>query len=216
MNRKLLFAAPLILAACGSNGTVSMDATSDDLSDNAQGIVTASSGTDLTTVKSVNVTVDEIWAHVENKDAKDSITGESISDDDKSWELVSSDDVVLDLMTVRNNATKPLGDIEMPAGKITQLRLKLKGTTAEGDRFRIPGAVTEADGTVCDLTLPKSAISPGVKISGTFKAMQIENGGKYHAIINLKLKDSAKDTATTGTCTYRLNPEMKVKKYEVK
>lgn len=214
MNRKFLFAAPLILAACGSNGTVSMDATSDDLSDNAQGVVSAF-GTDLTTVQSVKVTVDEIWAHVEDtKEAKDSITGESVSDDDKKWQLVSSDDVVLDLMTVRNNATKPLGDIPVPAGKITQIRLKLKGTTADGDRFRIPGAVTETDGTVCDLTLPKSAINPGVKISGVFKAMQIENGGKYHAIINIKLKDSAKES-TTGTCTYRLNPEMKVKKYEV-
>jgi hypothetical protein len=213
MKRKLLFVAPLVLAACSSGGNMSLDVTSDDLGENAQS-VTASA--DLTTVKSVSVTVDEIWAHVDDKDSKeDSITGESISDAGDKWQLISDEDVTLDLMTVRNNATKPLGDLELPEGKITQIRLKLKGTEAVGDRFRVVGAVTETNGNACDLTLPKSAISPGVKISGVFKAMKIEAGGKYHAIINIKLKDSEKLADGGTACVYRLNPELKVKKYEI-
>lgn len=215
MKRKLLFIAPLVLAACSNGGSVNLDVTSDDLGENAQGVVSAYA-TDLTTVKAVTVTVDEIWAHVDNKDDKadDSITGESISDDGDKWQLISDEDRAIDLMTVRNNATKPLGDLELPAGKITQIRLKLKAGEAVGDRFRVVGAVTEADGTVCDLTLPKSAINPGVKISGVFKAMKIEAGGKYHAIINIKLKDSEK-LADGSTCAYKLNPVLKVKKYAI-
>lgn len=215
MKRKLLFLAPLVLAACSNGGSMNLDVTSDDLGENAQGVVSAYAGTDLTTVKAVSVTVDEIWAHVDDKEAKeDSITGESISDDGDKWQLISDEDRTIDLMTVRNNATKPLGDLELPAGKITQIRLKLKAGEAVGDRFRVVGAVTEADGTVCDLTLPKSAINPGVKISGVFKAMKIEAGGKYHAVINLKLKESEK-VADGSTCAYKLNPVLKVKKYEI-
>ena len=219
MKRKLLFLAPLVLAACSNGGSVNLDVTSDDLGENAQGVVSAYS-TDLTTVQAVNVTVDEIWAHVDNKDDDkgsddDSITGESVSDDGDKWQLISDEDRTIDLMTVRNNATKPLGDLEMPEGKITQIRLKLKGAEAVGDRFRVVGAVTETNGNVCDLTLPKSAINPGVKISGVFKAMKIEAGGKYHAIINIKLKDSEKLADGGTACVYKLNPVLKVKKYEI-
>jgi hypothetical protein len=216
MNRKLLFVAPFVLAACGGGGTMNLDITSDE-SDNALGggSVTASSGVDLSKIQSVKVQVDEVWAHVDNKDAKDDVKGEDISDSGDKWQLVSEEDRELDLMTVRNNATKPLGELEMPAGKITQIRLKLKGGTEAGDRLRIAGAVVETSGTACDLSVPKSAVSPGVKISGAFKAMQIENGGKYHAIINLKLTDTTKETDGT-TCVYKLNPVLKVKKYEVK
>jgi hypothetical protein len=214
MKRKLLFLAPLVLAACSNGGNMNVDVTSDDLGENAQGVVSAF-GTDLTTVKAVNVTVDEIWAHVDDKEAKeDSITGESISDDGDKWQLISDEDRTIDLMTVRNNATRPLGELELPAGKITQIRLKLKAGEAVGDHFRVVGAVTEADGTVCDLRLPKSAINPGVKISGVFKAMKIEAGGKYRAVINLKLKESEK-LADGTTCAYKLNPVLKVKKYEI-
>jgi hypothetical protein len=210
MNRKLLFVAPFVLAACGGGGTMNLDVTSDE-SDNAQSIVTAS-GVDLSKIQSVKVTVDEVWAHVDNKDAKDDVKGEDVSDNGDKWELVSEEDREIDLMTVRNNATKPLGELEMPEGKITQIRLKLKGGTESGDRFRIAGAVTESNGTACDLSVPKSAISPGVKISGAFKAMKIEAGGKYHAIINLKLTDTTKESDGT-TCVYKLNPVLKVKKY---
>lgn len=213
MNRKLLLVAPFVLAGCGGAGTMNLDITSDE-SDSALGLVTASA-VDLSKIQSVKVTVDEIWAHVDNKDAKDDVKGEDVADDGDKWELVSEADQELDLMTVRDNATKPLGELELPEGKVTQIRLKLKGGTESGDRFRIAGAVTEVGGATCDLSVPKSAISPGVKISGVFKAMKIEAGGKYHAIINLKLTDTTKESDGTA-CVYKLNPVLKVKKYEVK
>jgi hypothetical protein len=223
MKRNLLLVAPLFLVACGG-GSLSLDINSDDAAENTSlSSVRSSLGetVDLTTVKSVKVTVSEIWAHVEDKDVKtdeagdDKVEGSKIDDSSKHWEQVSSTENTFDLMTVRNDATKPLGDLAVPAGKITQIRLKLKGTAAEGsDKYRIAGAVEEANGTVCDLIVPASAINPGVKIEGVFKAMKIEASGKAHAVISLKLKDSEK-LSGTGTCAYRLNPVLKVKKFEL-
>lgn len=223
MKRNLLLVAPLFLVACGG-GSLSVDINSDDAAENTSLSSTRSSlgeAVDLTTVKSVKVTVSEIWVHVEDKDVKtdeagdDKVEGSKIDDSSKHWEQVSSSENTFDLMTVRNDATKPLGDLAVPTGKITQIRLKLKGTAAEGsDKYRIAGAVEEANGTVCDLIVPASAINPGVKIDGVFKAMKIEASGKHHAVISLKLKDSEK-LSGTGTCAYRLNPVLKVKKYEL-
>jgi hypothetical protein len=222
LKRNLLLVAPLFLAACGG-GSLSLDINSDDAAENTtlSSVRALGESVDLTTVKSVKVTVSEIWVHVEDVATKtddandDKVEGSKIDDSSKHWEQVSSEEHSFDLMTVRNDATKPLGDLTVPEGKITQIRLKLKGTAAEGsDKYRIAGAVEETNGTVCDLIVPSSAINPGVKIEGIFKAMKIEASGKHHAVISLKLKDSEK-LSGTGTCAYRLNPVLKVKKYEV-
>lgn len=216
MKRTLLFVAPFLLAACGGAGSLSLDINSDDAAqNNALSTVRAFESVNLTTVKSVKVTVREIWVHVEGTSAKDQVKGDEVEDSGSSWQQVSSEEKTIDLMTVRNQTTQPLGDIAVPQGKLTQIRLKLKGTAAEGsDKYRIAGAVEEATGAVCDLIVPKSAIEPGVRISGDFKAMQIDAGGKHHAIISLKLSDSEKLADGGATCAYRLNPELKVKKFE--
>ncbi|PTL79922.1 DUF4382 domain-containing protein [Vitiosangium sp. GDMCC 1.1324] len=218
MKRKFLLVAPLLLAACGGGSSLSLDINSDDAAENTSLSTVRALGesVDLTTVKSVKVTVSEIWVHVEGQEAQDDVEGSKVDDSDKKWQQVSSTETAIDLMTVRNQATKPLGDITVPEGKITQIRLKLKGTAAEGsDKYRIAGAVEETNGTVCDLIVPKSAINPGVKIEGVYKAMKIEAGGKHHAIISLKLKDSEKLADGGATCAYRLNPVLKVKKFEI-
>lgn len=224
MKRNLLFVAPLLLVACGG-GSLSLDINSDDAAENTtQSTVRAlEDGTktpDLTTVKSVKVTVTEIWVHVASDDAKEAakgeeVKGEEVEDSSKGWQKVFSEETTIDLMTVRNEATKPLGDIPVPAGKITQIRLKLKGSAAEGkEKYRLAGAVEETDGTMCDLIVPQSAIDPGLKISGIYKAMKIDASGKYHAIISLKLNESSKLADGGATCAYQLNPVLKVKKFE--
>lgn len=206
--RYVLVAAPLWLVGCGG-GDLSLAVTSDDLGENTQQLVTAA---DLTSVRSVNVTVDEIWVHVSDKDSKDDVKGEDVPDDGEGWEQVASDDLPLDLMTVRNQATRPLGDFPLPEGKVDQIRLRLKTDGELGDRRRITGAVTEQDGTVCDLSVPASVIEPGLKITGLLKAMKIESGGKHRALLNLKIKDSAR--LDGAACVYKLDPVLKVKSYE--
>lgn len=220
MKRTLPLASLLMLAACGG-GTLDLSLTSDDSGDNALGTVSAAAvaaeTTDLTGVKAVNVTVSEVWVHVaEDKaddEAEDSVDGASVAEDSKGWEQVSSEELTFDLIALRNQATKPLGELPVPAGKITQMRLVLEGGAEEASgKVRLAGAVVEQDGTQCDLLVPKSAVKPGVKLSGLFKAMKIEAGGKHTAVLNLKLKESSK--LGTATCAYELNPVLKVKKFE--
>ncbi len=211
MKRRLLSFFPLLLAACGGGATLNLSVTSDDVGENA--LVSTSSAVDLTTVKSVNLTVSEIWAHVEDT-APDSIQGKDVDDNDKKWILLSDEEQTLDLITVRGQTRQFFEALEIPNGKLTQIRLKLKNSTsAPSERVRYPGAVVEADGTACDLLVPASAIHPGVKISGAFKAMSIEADGKHVAVLNIKLRDSEK--LEGATCAYRLNPELKVKKFEL-
>ena len=98
MKRNLLLVAPLFLAACGG-GSLSLDLNSDDAAENTSLSSVRSSlseAVDLTTVKSVKVTVSEIWAHVEDKDVKtdeagdDKVEGSKIDDSSKHWVQVSS------------------------------------------------------------------------------------------------------------------------------
>ena len=205
MQRSLLL-APLLLAACGG-GDLSLSITSDDLGDNARGF---NHPADLTTVKSLRVTVDEIWVHVAEAGAPDAVRGEDVPDGAGGWHLLTTEDQSFDLMTVRSGATRSLGDFPVPAGKLTQVRLRLKADSAlAGAQAHVAGAVVEQDGTACDLHVPLSACEPGLKVSGTLTAMPVEAGGRYRALVNLKIKDSTK--LHGDTCGYKLDPVLKVR-----
>ncbi|NMO22919.1 DUF4382 domain-containing protein [Pyxidicoccus fallax] len=208
MKRPLLI-APLLLAACGG-GELSLSITSDD---SVASVTTFDSHGDLTTVKSLMLTVDEVWVHVAAASAPDPVEGEAVAEGGTGWQRLTDVDQSFDLMTVRNGATLSLGDFSLPEGRVTQLRLKLKPeSTLSGARASLPGVVVEPNGTTCDLSLPASAFDPGLKLSGAVEAMRIESGGHHRALINLNIKDSAKRHG--DTCTYSLDPVLKVKRFE--
>lgn len=205
MKRPLLI-APLLLAACGG-GDLSLSITSDDLGENAQSLLTPA---DLTTVKSLGVTVDEIWGHVAGADTPDEVLGEDVADGAEGWHLLTAEDQSFDLMTVRGGAARPLGVFPVPEGRLTQLRLKLKADTARtGERIRLAGAVVEQDGTACDLSLPASVFEPGLKLSGLLNPMHLDTGGRHRALVNLRIKDSTK--LDGDTCAYKLDPVLKAR-----
>lgn len=204
MKRPFLI-APLLLTACGG-GELSLSLTSDDMGASALG---GGASSDLTTVRSLRLTVEEVWVHLADADGprEDGEAGAA------GWRRVTDADRSFDVMTVRNEATLSLGDFPLPEGQVTQVRLKLKpGVAPEGARVSLPGAVVEQDGTVCDLSLPASAFDPGLKLSGAVEAMRIESGGHHRALINLTIKDSARLSGTA--CAYTLEPVLKVKRFE--
>lgn len=226
--------AALALIGCSKSGTVHLSLTSNDAAALRSGPTamqslvaetTADGGTtdDLSTVKSVTVTVSEIDAHVvdtsskapEVDDKTDEVDGSKVSDTDGKWETLSSTATTVDLMTLRNGLAQSLGLATLPDGKITQIRLKLKtdGATGTDGKDVITGAVVDATGQTCDLQVPHSATDPGVKIEGVFKAMTVKAGDSHQLEVNVKLKDSQKDP-TQATCTYFLNPVIKVEKFE--
>jgi hypothetical protein len=205
MKRPLLV-APLLLAACGG-GELGLSLTSDDLADNS---LSLSAPADLTTVRALNVTVDEVWVHVSSDDIPDVVKGEDVEVASDGWHLLTAEDRSFHVMTVRGGAAFPLGAFPLPTGRLTQVRLKLKAYLAPAvARASLPGAVVEQDGTACDLSVPASVIEPGLKLSGLLPTMRIEAGGRYRALVNLKIKDSTR--LDGATCAYKLDPVLKVK-----
>ncbi|HUR08667.1 MAG TPA: DUF4382 domain-containing protein [Nonomuraea sp.] len=216
MKRVLSTLLPLVLAACGGTARVNFALNSDDTQ--VGGLTDGSSS--LAGVKAIHVTVAEVSAHVSDEQPGEGtepaeVRGEDVADTDTGWQVVSSGPQELDLMSIRDNATAPLGEATLPAGKLTQIRMKLRTTGADGGgEDRIAGAVVDSNDQLCDLIVPHSVTEPGAKIVGAFRAANLEGGRQYNAIVNLKLTDSSR-LSGTSTCAFRLNPVIKVKRVEV-
>ena len=231
MKKTIGILASLMLAAgCSSGVSLHLQLNSNDTATAALRTGTSTAETlagasDLTGVQHVNVTVNEVDVHdvIEGDHEADGgevdaqtgeVDGTKVDDHDKAWQVVTSTPQSFDLMSIRASATKPLGDIQLPAGKITEVRLKLKTDgSAGGEDDVITGAVVDADGTVCDLVVPHSVIDPGLKIEGLFKAAQLKDGDDKDVVVNIKLKDSSR-LSDAGTCSFRLNPEIEIEKVE--
>ena len=234
MKKTIGILASLMLAAgCSANANLHLQLNSNDQA--AAALKTGSTSTaetlagasDLTGVQHVNVTVNEVDVHVkadgekakaDGGDELDEHTGEvdaqKVDDHDQGWQVVTTTPQSFDLMSIRASATQPLGDIVLPPGKVTEVRLKLATDgSAGGEDDLITGAVVDADGTVCDLVVPHSVINPGLKIEGIFKAAELKDGDDKDVVVNIKLKDSER-LSDAGTCAFRLNPEIEIEKVE--
>lgn len=215
MKRILSTLFPLVLAACGGTARVNFALNSDDTQ--VGGLTDGSNS--LAGVKAINVRVTEISAHVSDMAPGEGtgateVRGEDVADTDTGWQVVSSGSQELDLMSIRNDATAPLGEATLPAGKLTQIRLKLDTTGAAGDGMdRIAGAVVDSNDQLCDLIVPHSVTEPGAKLAGAFRAATLESGRAYNAIVNIQLTDSSR-LSVTSTCAFSLNPVIKVKRVE--
>lgn len=222
MNRILAGAlAALGLVACGTGSSkINLGLTSDDTTAAAAALA-AAPGRDLTGVKSIVVTVASVSVHVAGGAATDPATPPT-ADDGPGWVLLTDVPRTYDLVALRDDFTAPLASGTVPEGKITQIRLALStaapetgegadATAAAGGPPHdvIPGAVTELDGTVCDLLVPHSAFHPGIKIVHPWKALPVPAGGTVDAVVNLRVKESAREVTPAG-CAYRLNPVMQV------
>lgn len=216
----------LALVGCSKSASVHVVLASSDATTAAaqpapgSAYLTTGADDDLTTVKSVTVTIAEVDAHVSGQGDKeldektDEVDGPTVPDDDGKWQVVSSTPVTVDLMTLRDGLTQPLGIATLPDGKITQIRLKLATDAAAADgKDVIAGAVVDSAGTVCDLLLPHSAFDPGVKINQVFKAKTLTAGDQHLLEVNLQLRDSQRDPTAAG-CAYFLNPVIRIENFQ--
>lgn len=220
MNRTLAIGLALVATACGgTSSTVSLGLTSNDAAPIPAAKATPPAGpqNDLTNVKSIRVTVASVSIHVAGTGAPDPAIP-TVDDGAPGWVLLTDVPKVYDLVELAKDFTAPLATGTVPAGKITQIRLALSTTGPESGEGAaaapvahdvIAGAVTENDGTVCDLLVPHSAFRPGIKIVHPFKALPVPEGGTVQAVVNLRVKESARETTPSG-CAYRLNPVMQV------
>jgi hypothetical protein len=196
-----------VLAGCGSTGQLHLDLNSDD---SQQGL--APPAVDLRGAASVRITVKRIDVHLADATAPASVNGDDVKDDDGGWRTVGGTlALAFDLIKdVRGSNVKPLADLEMPPSKVTQVRLVLAGGQTEGTDERYLGAVTDADGTACDLIVPHAAVDPGLKLGGTVQTASVTTGAKTTVVVNFPLKDSSRDPG--AACAFRLTPALLQKK----
>jgi hypothetical protein len=158
---------------------------------------------DLDQIAEVYVSLERVEAHVAGDDgAADGGAFGDENDDRGGWRTITPDAGTFDLLELQDDVRVRLGEIALPDGKITQIRL-----------FIAPDAdnrVVLADGRSCQLDLTQ--VPPtGVKINHPFKALQAEDGELINVVIDFDVKESLDQT---GDCAFALKPVIKIKRVE--
>jgi hypothetical protein len=135
----------------------------------------------------VNIVVTQISARLEDGAVFDTTGAESLEVED-GWVILDNTTHTYDLMTLQNGVTRQVANELVPAGRYTQIRMKI-GT----------GSNVVIDGVTHPLTVPSGAQS-GWKINGIFDVPT--NGGMS---ITLDF-DAARSIVTTGNGDYILKP----------
>lgn len=177
-----LAAAPLALAACGAGeGTATlklMDAPPDG-------------------IKAVNVKVLAMAVHVAEEGKKD----DASDDDSGGWKTLEVNKTIDLVAHQGEGAAETLGDLPLPEGKITQIRLVIDTEKPENNTAK------KADDSTCNLDVAKVA-KKGIKINHPFKALENKAGAKHEVIVDFELDKSLK---ASGGC-WELEPKLKLHK----
>jgi hypothetical protein len=155
-------------------------------------------------VTSVKVTIATAEAHVVDTDkAKDTEPSDTSIDDSSGWVTLDINKTI-DLMAHQGeSAAETLGELGLPEGKITMLRLKLDTTKPENNTLT-------KDGTVCNLDVTKVE-KKGIKINKVFKAFESKGGTKSEIYFDFDLGDSLKAQKDTA-CGFEFKPVIKLHK----
>lgn len=152
-------------------------------------------------VTAVKIHVASMQVHVDDKDkAKDADPADTSIDADGKWQTLAVDKQIDLVAHQGEDAAAVLGQLDLPEGKITQIRLVLDTSKPN---------VATYDGADCSLDLSKIAPS-GIKISHVFKALD-PAGGEAQIWVDLEL-----DKALTkkGDC-FQLESKLKLHKVKV-
>lgn len=190
LTHTLPLALSLALTACGSEGSTAelnlMDAPPEG-------------------VTSVRLTVAAMQVHVvptaEAPDSADPADA-SIDDDDK-WVSLSVDRQIDLVLHQGETAADKLGELPLPEGKITQIRLILDTSTPDKN-------VATLRGNDCNLDVTKVA-KKGIKIPHAFKAFESQAGKRHHVWVDFELDKSLKEK---GSCL-ELEPKLKLHKVKL-
>ena len=150
-------------------------------------------------VTAVKVFVASADVHVVDADkAKDADPTDTTIDKDDKWQTLELNQEI-DLMAHQGEgAAALLGELPLPQGKITQIRLLLDTTQ--------PQAVTQ-NGVDCAMDV--SQVPPtGIKINHPFKAFDSKDGTKTEILMDFDVAESLK---ASGSC-FRLEPVIKLVK----
>jgi hypothetical protein len=132
----------------------------------------------------VNLSITQVSAHLEGAGAE--------SDSTDGWQVLRTEPLDVDLLTLRNGVFTTLALAQVPAGHYTQIRLKLA-----------PGSNVVVGGVTHPLTVP-SGLQSGYKLVGEF---DVPAGGLIALTLDF---DAARSIVLTGSGTYLLKPTARV------
>ena len=146
-------------------------------------------------VTAVSLFVGSMDVHVVDDDeAKDADPNDVSIDEDGQWESLQVNKAIDLAAHQGEGAAATLGELDLPAGKITQVRLTLDANQ--------PNTVTDDQG-ICNIDM--GMVSPtGIKINHVFKAFA--SGDDPMILVDFDLGKSLK---VSGAC-YRLEPVLKL------
>jgi hypothetical protein len=168
---------------------------------------------DTDSIEHVFVSLSRVEAHVAGGDGENggdkndksddpADDGDDQGDSGGGWRTVTAKAGTFDLLALRNDVRATLGDLELPDGKITQIRL-----------FIAPEARNEVvlvGGQHCALEL--SGVPPtGVKINHPFKAIDVTTSDEIRVVIDFDAKESLD---ANGACSFALRPVIKLKQVD--
>lgn len=177
----------LTLGACNNGGLLSLRLTD--------------APPDTDNMASAVVTLAAAEAHFAGGNVDDDWPDGHARDDDKhgGWVRVTGAPKPYDLLRLQNGLTELVGELVLPVGKITQIRLFIDETGTN--------AITLKNGMVCPLDL-SGVDKTGIKIIHPFKALPIKDGRTLEVVLDFDLKESVDQAAP---CVYRLKPVIKIK-----
>lgn len=183
----VLASATTLLAACGGDGTVAIELTD--------------APPDTATLSHVYVSLAAVEVHVagsgdDGEKGKGDVPG---AEDGGKWQTINERAGRFDLLALQNDVTASLGELDLPDGRITQIRLFIDES---GDN-----SVITKDGQTCALDL-KDVDKTGIKINHPFKAIDVPPGERVRIVVDFDLKESV-DQA--GACSFALKPVIKIK-----
>jgi len=156
----------------------------------------------------VELTLARVEVHVAGDDGNDpsQVPADHEKDKDEGggagWQTVAAPAGTFDLIALQNDVRATLGTLELPDGKITQIRL-----------FMDPNGKNQVEltsGETCAIDL--SAVPPtGIKINHPFKALDVEESSELNLVVDFDLKESLDQT---GACSFSLKPVIKLKHVE--
>lgn len=178
------------IAGCGGDATVEVGVTAQPL----QAPFTPPEGGDVAAGERLAVTITEVSVHTAGDDGSPRGDGQSADREGaggEGWTTLFSGEAKIDLLNA-TSAEEFLGSSEVPAGKITQVRLVLAGAELIG------GAVTSP------VSCPSCSES-GLKIV-TGGALEVSPGATMHLTLDLDQASSL----TQDESGYRLDPVIKI------
>nr|PZM94185.1 MAG: hypothetical protein DIU72_00035 [Pseudomonadota bacterium] len=193
LTRRVLPLLLLALAGCGSGGGVAIEATSSTRAN-------VEKEKSWPTPPRLLLTIREIHAHVVGAPAEHPPRRDGLEWKTKNghWRVVTLERPhTIDLLELQETTIR-LGHLDLPKGKITQIRLFLD---EEG-----PNEYVRPDGARCPLLIP-SADQTGIKIIRPF-SVHAKEDEEVRLVIDFNLKESIRKEEG---CTYKLSPVFHVR-----